>query len=160
MPLCALFILFDLVVYNPTHAETRNNLALLDMAGGYFSRLEYAAGASLPSSILSEFADIAREYLRDTALNAGEPFRCNTSGQTSHIQSAAMTPATSSYPISDLDTVNQASVPEYVDLDQLYYPTVGWAGFGVGFEANREIMNLFGSTFPDDPTLPDSEIIN
>jgi len=65
MPLSALFILFDLVIHNPTHPETRNNLAFLDVAAGYFSRLEYATGGSLPSSLLSEFAHIARQYVRD-----------------------------------------------------------------------------------------------
>lgn len=65
IPLSALFILFDFVVHNPSHPETSTNLALLDVAGGYFSRLEYATGGSLPSSILSDFAHIARQFVRD-----------------------------------------------------------------------------------------------
>lgn len=65
MPLSALFILFDFVVHNPNHRETRSNLALLDVAAGYFSRLEYATGGSLPSSLLSDFAHIARQFVRD-----------------------------------------------------------------------------------------------
>lgn len=65
MPLSALFILFDFVVHNPNHRETRSNLALLDVAAGYFSRLEYATGGSLPSSLLSDFAHIARHFVRD-----------------------------------------------------------------------------------------------
>lgn len=35
------------------------------MAGGYFSRLEYASNVSLPSSLVSEFAYIAREYVNN-----------------------------------------------------------------------------------------------
>jgi hypothetical protein len=58
----ALFVLFDHVLQNPTHPETGNNLALIDIAGGYFSRLEYASGGSLPGSLITEFAHIAREY--------------------------------------------------------------------------------------------------
>lgn len=65
MPLTALFILFDLVVHNPTHRETRSNLALLDVVAGYFSRLEYATGGSIPSSLLSDFAHIARQFVRE-----------------------------------------------------------------------------------------------
>jgi hypothetical protein len=61
----ALFILFDLVVHNPTHPETNNNLALLDVASGHFGRLEYISGGILPGSLVSEFAHIAREYVRD-----------------------------------------------------------------------------------------------
>lgn len=63
IPIIALFTLFELVIFNPKHHETRGNLALLDVAGGYFSRLEYASNGSLPSSLVSEFAYIAREYV-------------------------------------------------------------------------------------------------
>ncbi|KAI8961944.1 hypothetical protein F5Y11DRAFT_208320 [Daldinia sp. FL1419] len=73
IPIVALFVLFDLVVTNPKHAETATNLALLDMAGGHFSRLEYASGGSLPGSLIGEFAHIAREYVntikRESTLN-------------------------------------------------------------------------------------------
>jgi hypothetical protein len=65
MPISALFIIFDLVVHNPTHPETNNNLALLDVASGHFSRLEYASQGTLPGSLIAEFAHIAREHVRD-----------------------------------------------------------------------------------------------
>lgn len=61
----ALFILFDFVVHNPTHSETKNNLSVLGIAAGYFCRLEFASRGSLPSSLLSDFAQIARQYVRD-----------------------------------------------------------------------------------------------
>lgn len=63
VPVIALFTLFELVIFNPKHHETRGNLALLDIAGGYFSRLEYASHGSLHASLVSEFAYIAREYV-------------------------------------------------------------------------------------------------
>lgn len=63
MPLSALFVLFDFVIHNPIHHETKSNLALLDVATGYFSRLEYATEGSLPSSILAEFSHIARQFV-------------------------------------------------------------------------------------------------
>ncbi|KKY15470.1 putative fungal specific transcription factor [Diplodia seriata] len=65
MPLSALFILFDFVVHNPVHPETNNNLALLDIAGGHFSHLEYVSNGTLPASLVAEFAHIARQYVQD-----------------------------------------------------------------------------------------------
>jgi hypothetical protein len=52
-----------LVIHNPKHPETSSNLVLLDVAGGYFSRIEYASGGSLPGSLIAEFAHIAREHV-------------------------------------------------------------------------------------------------
>ncbi|KAI1475620.1 hypothetical protein F4774DRAFT_396177 [Daldinia eschscholtzii] len=72
IPIVSLFVLFDLVVTNPKHAETATNLALLDMGGGHFSRLEYASGGSLPGSLIGEFAHIAREYV-NTVKREGMP---------------------------------------------------------------------------------------
>lgn len=63
MPITALFVLFDLVVHNPSHPEIWSNLALLDVAGGHFSRIQYASGGALPGSLITEFAYIAREYV-------------------------------------------------------------------------------------------------
>ncbi|CAG8343664.1 unnamed protein product [Penicillium nalgiovense] len=65
LPLAALFILFDFVIHNPTHPETRNNLSLLDVAAGHFSLLDYKSGGFVPASLLTEFAHIARQYVKD-----------------------------------------------------------------------------------------------
>jgi hypothetical protein len=64
-PLIALFICFDFVIHNPYHPETDSTLPFLDVAAGYFSRLEFTSNGSLPSSILSEFTFIARQYIAD-----------------------------------------------------------------------------------------------
>ncbi|GKZ26322.1 hypothetical protein AbraIFM66951_002246 [Aspergillus brasiliensis] len=66
LPLSALMILFDLVVHNANHPETGLSLALLDIAGGHFSRLEYASNGALPGSLIAEFAHIARQYVSET----------------------------------------------------------------------------------------------
>jgi len=66
MPISALFILFDLVVHNPHHAETKNNLALLDVGSGHFSSIEYASSGTLPGSLISEFAHLARAHVQKT----------------------------------------------------------------------------------------------
>jgi hypothetical protein len=39
MPLTALFILFEIVVHNQTHPDTRSNLPLLGIVAGYFCRV-------------------------------------------------------------------------------------------------------------------------
>ncbi|KAB8264315.1 fungal-specific transcription factor domain-containing protein [Aspergillus pseudonomiae] len=65
MPLVALFILFDFVVHNPTHSETKTNLAMLDIVSGHFALLEHASNGSLPCSLVSEFAHIARQHVKD-----------------------------------------------------------------------------------------------
>ena len=65
MPLVATFILFDFVVHNPRHAETRDNLTLLEVAAGHFSLQEYKSRGVMPSSLVGEFSHIARQYVRD-----------------------------------------------------------------------------------------------
>jgi hypothetical protein len=71
IPIMSLFVLFDMVINNPYHPETSINLALLDIAGGHFSRIEYASGGSLPGSLIAEFAHIARDYVNGTRRNGG-----------------------------------------------------------------------------------------
>ncbi|KAG5655282.1 hypothetical protein KAF25_010434 [Fusarium avenaceum] len=67
IPLCALFVLFDQVISNPRSPDTRSNLALLDVAGGHFGRIEFISGGSLPASLISEFTYVAREYINQLA---------------------------------------------------------------------------------------------
>jgi hypothetical protein len=61
-----MFILFDLVVHNPSHPETELNLSLLDMAAGYFGRFDYATSGGIPASLLSGFAHIANQFVRES----------------------------------------------------------------------------------------------
>lgn len=65
MPLSSLFILFDFIVQNPYHSDTRSNLTLLDIVSGHFSQLEHVSAGSLPGNHLSEFAHIARRYVQE-----------------------------------------------------------------------------------------------
>ena len=60
-----MFVLFDMVIHNPTHPETESDLALLDTLSGYFSRYDYATGGSVPCSLFSGFAHIANQFVRD-----------------------------------------------------------------------------------------------
>ncbi|CAM1504843.1 Fc.00g024340.m01.CDS01 [Cosmosporella sp. VM-42] len=76
IPICALLVLFDEVINDPKQSEIGSSLALLDIAGGHFSRIEYASHGNLPGSLVAEFAHIAREYVKDAKLGPvdhGEP---------------------------------------------------------------------------------------
>jgi hypothetical protein len=68
----ASFILFDFIVHNPTHPDTKRNLPLLSIAAGYFCHLEYASGGTIPSSLLSGMASIARDFIRDTEYGSAD----------------------------------------------------------------------------------------
>lgn len=65
MPVCAAFILFDLVVHNPHHSETKRNLSLLGILSGYFYRLEYTSGGAVPCSPLVKLVQLARQYVEE-----------------------------------------------------------------------------------------------
>lgn len=103
MPLSALFILFDFVVHNPSHPETQSNLSLLGIAAGYFYRLEYASGGSLPSSLLSDFAHIAWQYVQ---ASESQP-KVNTAGAEDLDQSSRQ---------SAIANLDQQSAPESVSV--------------------------------------------
>ncbi|GFF53867.1 hypothetical protein IFM51744_08216 [Aspergillus udagawae] len=72
VPMSASFILFDFIVHNPTHPDTKRNLPLLSIAAGYFCHLEYASGGTLPTSLLSGMASIARDFIRDTEYGSAD----------------------------------------------------------------------------------------
>jgi hypothetical protein len=61
--MASLLVIFDVVISYPKHPETSTNLALLDVGGGHFSRIEYASAGWLPGSLLTQFSQIAREYV-------------------------------------------------------------------------------------------------
>lgn len=78
IPVVSLFVIFDLVLSYPNHRETNSNLALLDVAGGHFSRIEYASAGWLPGSLITEFSYIAREYINSCRNNDGPSVPSNT----------------------------------------------------------------------------------
>lgn len=63
LPLSCLMILFDLVVHNLDHPEASLSLAILDIASGNFSRLEFASNGTIPGSLVAQFAHLARQYI-------------------------------------------------------------------------------------------------
>ncbi|KAH8682695.1 fungal-specific transcription factor domain-containing protein [Xylariales sp. PMI_506] len=153
IPCSALFILFDFVIHNPTHPETETNLSLLDVVSGYFSRLQYATGGSLPFSMMSGFSHIATEFVRKTRM-------ANEAGGTS-LGDACFLPSTTEG-ISEHEGLStegqnlgapsgaQQLADTVVSPEPLFYPIAGtgplngddlYVGFNFG--------NLFDAVVPD-----------
>jgi hypothetical protein len=67
MPMVAMFIVFDFVIYNPLHAEARKNLAYLDIVSAHYARLDLASQGTLHDSMVAEFTSIARTYVNESS---------------------------------------------------------------------------------------------
>ncbi|KAE8379058.1 fungal-specific transcription factor domain-containing protein [Aspergillus bertholletiae] len=65
VPISAMFVIFDFIVFNPLHPETEFNLALMDVAVTYFLRLETVTEASFRSSKLADFAHISNDFIQN-----------------------------------------------------------------------------------------------
>ncbi|KAK3640783.1 hypothetical protein LTR56_011660 [Elasticomyces elasticus] len=109
MPMVAMFIIFDFVIYNPVHAETRKNLAYLDIVSAHFARLDLASQGTLHDAMVAEFTSVARRYVdkmtaardshpKDAAINfeTNETFEAPSNGGT-----AQQPPLTSALPVSN-----------------------------------------------------------
>ncbi|PLB46037.1 hypothetical protein P170DRAFT_414839 [Aspergillus steynii IBT 23096] len=177
IPLVALFILFDFVVHNPLHPETKTNLSMLDIASGHFNLVEHASNGSLPSSGISEFSHIARQYVRDfPANNDQERVYHQVPTRDSNPDSIVPTPnvqgLSESKPLGSIKHANPAHIPvdREVDVDlgqydqvsswgepvdYLYYPT---ADFNVDIDDpllhGFDVRTLFGSIIPDSFAAP------
>ncbi|KIW44411.1 uncharacterized protein PV06_02883 [Exophiala oligosperma] len=64
IPLSAFLSLFHLVIDNPRHVETRDNLNFLDIAAGFFRRLEYVTNQEFPFSVFPKLASIVQNYVQ------------------------------------------------------------------------------------------------
>ena len=130
MPLAAMFILFDFVIHNPTHPETRNNLVLLQAGSGYLSMIDYESKGSLPGSIVAEFAHIAEEYVQQVSKaepsSATVPANVGIQPQMSEIDEALA--AVSQLNVNNEDWQsgpldNDDPLDLQFDSNYLYYPT-------------------------------------
>ncbi|KAI1075017.1 hypothetical protein F5B20DRAFT_595662 [Whalleya microplaca] len=165
IPITSLFVLFDLVIKNPRHPGAKQNLALLDTAGGHFSRIEYASGGYLPGSLICEFAHIAREYVNAKNENASNSLRSppsassklpagtlNMADQTNLATDSENTLLTVRHSQPDFNS-SQMSVDSGLELpqygDALFFP-IGDNSFGMdeGLLAGTDIMDLFNSSIP------------
>jgi hypothetical protein len=115
LPLSCLMILFDLVVHNPDHPEVSLSLALLDIASGHFSRLEFASNGTLPGSLVAQFAHLARQYIfekrvcKQRFVDMGRPVSSND--MQSDVPSGAKErpPLLSELPVAGMPTPNKSA---------------------------------------------------
>ncbi|KAE8331069.1 cytochrome P450 [Aspergillus sergii] len=157
MPLVALFLLFDFIIHNPTHSETKTNLAMLDIVSGHFALVEHASNGSLPCSLVSEFAHIARQHVRDVNGGRGpgeiidapltptqRPFRghiktgSDVDNQRPHVELSG-----EFEPNKHTENVGEPA-------DNLYYPAMD-ASFDFGSDPllpGIDLRTLFGSVMP------------
>ncbi|KAK5049452.1 hypothetical protein LTR84_004381 [Exophiala bonariae] len=63
MPMVAMFIVFDFVVQNPLHPETKTNMSYLDIVAAHFARLDLASQGTLHDAKVAEFTSIARLHV-------------------------------------------------------------------------------------------------
>ncbi|KAG7407188.1 hypothetical protein Forpe1208_v012565 [Fusarium oxysporum f. sp. rapae] len=69
MPMVAMFIVFDFVIHNPLHAETRKNLSYLDIVAAHYARLDLLAQGTIHDAKVAEFTSIARLYVETFTRN-------------------------------------------------------------------------------------------
>ncbi|KAM0635667.1 hypothetical protein ACHAPW_001332 [Verticillium nonalfalfae] len=162
MPLTALFILFDFIIHNPLHRETRANLTLLDTIAGYFSMIDFASKGALPGRVIPEFAQIAREYF----------IKVQTQGITeaeraSDAKDDALGPKESpgtrekagepSTEMQQDDPAAEESWANTIGSDYLSYPTP--ANFEVPTDMQMwdagDFRSIFGTAFPEWAMGPD-----
>ncbi|KAK6072554.1 fungal specific transcription factor domain containing protein [Seiridium cupressi] len=172
IPLTSHFILFDFVINNPKSPETATNLALLDIAGGHFSRIEYASGGCLPGSLIGEFAHIARDFVNSADCNGGNPPRRPPSplagvvGRTTASSPPASSPITGSdndiytetitnNPVSAIEAIPGLTINPFLTnddlplLDTLYFPINNdFIGMDGSSGMGTDIMNLFNTYIP------------
>ncbi|OQE13363.1 hypothetical protein PENFLA_c049G03159 [Penicillium flavigenum] len=156
LPLAALFILFDFVIHNPTHPETRNNLSLLDVAAGHFSLLDYKSGGFVPASLLTEFAHIARQYVKDfdSQQQQQQPGELGSS-----IAGSILADTEASTPLNQTNSngSNNIELPynmmgPWEARDYLYYPVTPETpvqGLPENPMASFNIQSLFGFVVPE-----------
>ncbi|RDW74230.1 hypothetical protein BP5796_07672 [Coleophoma crateriformis] len=167
IPLSALFILFDFVIHNPAHPDTRKNLAFLDIAAGYFTRLEFATDGSLQSSLLAEFAHIARQYVQDFQNGKLPPQDkyFQTQGRSDGDSTGAMPPQSNVSPSSETMTRPD---PTLYELPQYEYNDNTSTSNPEG-QTGSDFMYLFGNSHTDiftsesmlsfDPALYESQYL-
>ncbi|OAL43938.1 hypothetical protein IQ07DRAFT_649727 [Pyrenochaeta sp. DS3sAY3a] len=80
VPTVAVFILFDFTVHNPCHPETDRNLALLNVAAGYFARVNIHLGPKNSSRHLIELINIASAFaIGSQRMQHGNPLEAESS---------------------------------------------------------------------------------
>ncbi|KAL1882851.1 hypothetical protein Daus18300_000489 [Diaporthe australafricana] len=163
IPMASLLVVFDVVISYPKHPETNTNLALLDVGGGHFSRIEYASAGWLPGSLLTQFSQIAREYVSRIKTNDGSSMppdkpqtdisTSTSSGKVPQMAVDSELGATSGPPLQPtFETVPITGRDQEFPLsDMLHFPMGDDPSqFGDGLLTGTDLMELFHSSIPWD----------
>lgn len=75
----AMFIVFDFVVHNPLHAETRINLSYLNISAAHYARLDLLVQGTIHDTRVVEFTSIARLYVESLTGDPASSTASNTS---------------------------------------------------------------------------------
>jgi hypothetical protein len=120
----------------------------MDVVGGHFSRIEFKTGTALPGSLIAEFSDIARDYVREVHKvgcaqngpargpeNAGVAISNCQRGTTA---TAAFAPPPDKTLGESAETSSSATDYGNERNQEAAYPIVG-----------TDVMDLFGSFLPE-----------
>ena len=124
----AMFIIFDFVIKNPLHSETKTNLSYLDIVAAHFARLDLASKGTLHDAKVSEFTAIARLYVDSftTDHNRGllnDPTDVSTNqgtGRDLNIQDAATPTQNPANGVLGQDNMDIVSIYPHLTLPSLF----------------------------------------
>ncbi|KIN05262.1 hypothetical protein OIDMADRAFT_157923 [Oidiodendron maius Zn] len=152
VPISATFILFDFIIHDPTHDKTKSNLSLLGIAAGYFCSLEYVSGGALQTSLLSDIAHIARDYIHsvdrsDVVRRTDSIFEVGSSQHTDATRTELQTPVS-------IDTGGQnlmgGMFTGHMNMDEPFYPAdTLLSPLGNRLPEGIDLMDLFSTALPD-----------
>ncbi|KAJ5604016.1 hypothetical protein N7537_006972 [Penicillium hordei] len=160
VPLSAIFILFDFVIHNPHHPETNTNISLLGIAAGYFCRLELSSGGWFPTSLLSELAHIARDYVSGLNNSATAEPTVFSSTAYSRQPDENETMAHPGLPASGEESLATGHDPLHGGAanEPFYFPTDGdFFTIDGRFSEGVDLTSLFAAELPD---FLDASIVN
>ncbi|KAJ9614290.1 hypothetical protein H2200_002426 [Cladophialophora chaetospira] len=112
IPSSAFLSLFHLVIDNPRHSETKDNVAFLEVGAGYFRRLEYVTKQEFPFSVFPKLVTVAREYMY--RLEQAERPNPVIQAETIPLSQADPAPA---MPV-DTQTMSDPALPEVTGLQE------------------------------------------
>ncbi|GJD04284.1 hypothetical protein ColKHC_13109 [Colletotrichum higginsianum] len=148
IPITALFVLFDIVIHDPQLPDTASNLALLDMAAGHFSRIEFVSGGAVPGSLIAEFAKIARDYVNE--IQQSEQRTTDAAKPPTEVSTTA-----AQEPAFELQDSQQAPQPDVMQMDLSDSGFVDFSFYNgmdqvsPGAPMGTNVMGLFSYFLPD-----------
>lgn len=112
---------------------------MLDIGSGHFSRMEYASQGKLPGSIISEFAHIAREFVRE---------RSSTSKWRPPVDSLATESTVTTILENATHLRPDPSTQEDFVISEPIHNNWNMLDTSEGLMPGTDILDLFGSYFP------------